>query len=304
MKSEERLHGGVVAAAITPRRAHEHSIDLAATLELIDFLSDGGVDGIALLGSTGEFIHFVPEDRIRMLEFAVKRSRRPILVNVSHSTLDGAVQIAQQAADAGVAGVLLMPPYYFQYTQEALRTFYLEFASEIGTSLPIYLYNIPSFTSALALETAVELLATGLFAGIKDSGGTWEYFTGLHAQKQRQDFTLFTGNDRLFHRSRQAGSDGIVSGVACAVPELLIRLDRALQKGETVVAEALDLRLREFLDWFDCFPVPVGIKEAARLRKVKAGELGVPLGPSECASLIAFQAWFKNWLPQVLKECK
>jgi len=66
---------GIFVAAITPRRHLEYSIDLGATLELIDFLCENGVDGIALLGSTGEFVHFALDDRRHMVNFAAKRSR-------------------------------------------------------------------------------------------------------------------------------------------------------------------------------------------------------------------------------------
>ncbi len=60
-----------------------------ATLELVNFLCRTRANAIALLGSTGEFVHFALDDRRHMTDFAVKRSRVPLLVNVSHSTLDG-----------------------------------------------------------------------------------------------------------------------------------------------------------------------------------------------------------------------
>src|SRR5258708_8779162 len=100
---------GVLVAAVTPRRAQEHSIDLAATLEMIDFLGNSGVNGIALLGSTGEFVHFPLDDCRHMLNFAAPRSHGPLLVNVSHSTLDPAIELARSASGARVAGALLMP---------------------------------------------------------------------------------------------------------------------------------------------------------------------------------------------------
>ena len=55
--------GGMIAAAPTPRRAEEYSIDLGATLEMIDFFCQSGVQAITLLGSTGEFVHFALDDR-------------------------------------------------------------------------------------------------------------------------------------------------------------------------------------------------------------------------------------------------
>ena len=38
------------------------------------------VDGIVLMGSTGEFVHYTMEERQRLMPLAVKRSRVPILI--------------------------------------------------------------------------------------------------------------------------------------------------------------------------------------------------------------------------------
>ena len=78
-KQEATPLGGMIVAAPTPRRAEEYSIDLGATLEMIDFLCQSGVQAITLLGSTGEFVHFALDDRRHMVKFAVKRSRLPLL---------------------------------------------------------------------------------------------------------------------------------------------------------------------------------------------------------------------------------
>ena len=128
---------GVLIAAATPRRAQEHSIDLGATLELVDFLGESDARGIVLLASTGEFVHFALDDRRHMVNFAVKRSRLPLLVNVSYSTLDGAVELAREAAGSGVAGLLLMPPYYYRYSQETICSRVTRMAENSEVSTPI-----------------------------------------------------------------------------------------------------------------------------------------------------------------------
>src|ERR1035438_3710462 len=79
--------------------------DIGATLELIDFLCAAGVQGIALLGSTGEFVNLNFDDRVRLVYLAVKRSRVPVLAGVSHSTLDGALALGREASAAGAAGL-------------------------------------------------------------------------------------------------------------------------------------------------------------------------------------------------------
>jgi len=293
---------GVFAAAITPRREGPE-IDLAAAFELIDFLCRSGVDGIALLGSTGEFPHFSLEERSRLVSLALKRSRVPIVAGVGHSTFDGALTLAREAADAGAAAVLLMPPYFFRYGQDDVKEFYLRFAERLKGVVPVFLYNIPKFTSPIACETSLQLLETGQFAGIKDSSAIWEDFEQLAAARRKLPFALFAGHDSLFARARAAGADGIVSGIASAVPELLVALDRAIRQGEADRTQALDARLREFLDWVVLAPAPAIIRKAAAVRGLKTGEPASPPGPESRRKLDEFGEWFRGWLPLVEKEC-
>lgn len=293
---------GVYAAAFTPRREGPE-IDLAAVFELIDFLCRAGVAGIALMGSTGEFPHFSIEERSRLLSLSVKRSRVPVLAGVGHSTFDGALVLARDAADAGAAGVLLMPPYFFRYGQDDLKRFYLEFTERLKGAVPVFLYNVPHFTSPIACETAIELLATGEFAGIKDSSARWDDFERLRTARGERAFTLLVGHDVIFTQARTAGADGIVSGVASVVPELLVALDRAIGFGDSERARILDCRLQEFLRWIDLAPAPVAIREAAALRGLRVGPPATPPGPETQRKLGEFAEWFRGWLPAVQKEC-
>jgi len=288
---------GVLADAATPRRAQEHSIDLGATLELVDFLGESGVAAIVLLGATGEFVHFALDDRRHMVNFAVKRSRVPLLVNVSHSTLDGAVELGREAAAAGAAGLLLMPPYYFRYGREAIIQFGLTFAAEVGEAAPIYL-------SGLDPASAVELFATGLFAGTIESSGSLENLRLLAEQASQTPFLLLHGCERTYAAARDLGAVGILSGLASAVPELMVALDKALREAASDRIAGFQARVIQFLDWTDQIPFPVGIKEAAKQRKLKMGAPAVPLSEAEERKLDEFRQWFRDWLPSVLRECR
>src|SRR5689334_4546790 len=108
---------GVFADAVTPHRAGAQDPDFSASLDLLDFLADGGVTGILIGGPTGEFLDFSFFERQRLVYLGVKRSRVPIVAGVSHSTLAGSLQLADEAISAGADGLLLMPPYFFRYSQ-------------------------------------------------------------------------------------------------------------------------------------------------------------------------------------------
>lgn len=293
---------GVFAAAVTPHRLEGHEADIGAMLELVDFLARSGVQGTVVLGSTGEFPHVKLSERARLVQFAVKRSRVPIMAGISHSTLDGTLELASEAVTSGAAALLLMPPYFFRYDQSDVAEFYRRFAREIGrTDVPMLLYNIPQFTSGIAFETVRELIDSGRYAGIKDSSGDWEYFQQLAALRAQRDFVLFVGSDGIFPQARQAGASGVVSGCACAIPELLVKLDAAILAGDQERTTMLTGLLNEFISWTGRFPTPVAIKVATAVRGLKVGPLAVPLAPEKCQALEEFQSWFKSWFPAILK---
>jgi 4-hydroxy-tetrahydrodipicolinate synthase len=281
---------GVFAAAVTPNRPGTLDIDYSALMELLDFLACAKVAGICVMGSTGEFLNYSFVDRQRAVYLGTKRSRVPLIVGVGHSTLNGALQIAGEAIAGGADGLLLMPPPFFRYGQAEVEEFYRIFARETGDAVPILLYNIPDFTSKLEPATVKRLLDSGLYAGIKDSSGDWNYFEELLALRREKNFALLAGHDRIAQRALSAGADGVISGCASAIPELLVAIGKS---------PALNHHLEEFVAWIERFPAPIGIKRAVQLRGQKSGEFAVPLNAGRAAELDEFSKWFTAWWPGV-----
>jgi dihydrodipicolinate synthase/N-acetylneuraminate lyase len=289
---------GVWIAAVAPRRESGHEIDLSAALDVIDFAETTPAQGLSIMGSTGEFVHYDFEDRQRYLQFVLKRLRKPCLPSVAHANIDGSVRLAEIAVDNGAAGVLVMPPYYFRYDAAAIRRFYLEFAEEVDA--PIFLYNIPFFSSALPVELAMELLGTGRFAGIKDSSGDHAYYQRLldFRRDSGKAFTMIVGNDVAYTLGRQAGADGVISGVACAVPELMCGLEAAIRAKDAAKVARLEAHLQEFIGWLNKYPTPTALKRGLHLRGLKMGPDALPMGDA----FAPFDAWFPGFLSSVQRD--
>ena len=140
------------------------------------------------------------------MHLGVKRSRVPVLAGISHSTLDGAVELASEAFGSGAAGLLLMPPYFFRYGQDDILEFYTRFREQVPKRLPVLLYNIPQFSNGIAIETAARLLQTGLYSGIKDSGGDgidMNAEVGSFARETFRKTNHFGFRCRVMHGSRE-----------------------------------------------------------------------------------------------------
>lgn len=294
---------GVYVALATPRRPDSTEADAAALLEYLDTVVRTGVDGIVLFGSTGEFIHFDTTERMRALTLAIRRSRVPVLVNVSHSTVAGAIDLAEHATDSGAAGLLIMPPYFYDYTGEQLFSFFEVFAAALGGHAPLYLYNIPRFTNSIPPGLMARLIRSGAFAGVKDSSGEWQSFEQLRELRGEIPFTLLIGSETLYFRGRSAGADGIVSGVSAALPELVVAMDRAICSGDHERAQRLNARLEELLLWIEKFPPTVALKQAAVARGWPLNHFAFPFDEDSLADLAGFHHWLNNWLPTVLREC-
>jgi len=275
----------VSIAAITPRGS-QGEIDAGAVFELIDYLSSalkGRSGAIVLFDAAGEYPALNPADRSRVLRLAVKRSRVPVWAGVGSATLDISIELARAARDAGAEALLLPPPYFLPCAQEDLREFYLHFSVQ-SIGCPIYLEHLPAFTTALAVDTARDLLSTGRFAGVVDAAGDYAA-VGL---------ATVLANDRLFARARCSGSP-VISAAACAAPELLLSLDAAIAANNSPQVERLTGRLNEFLDWSDLFPPFTLIRAAAAIRRIKTGPDAIPLSPEKQQRMQEFKEWFTSW---------
>lgn len=278
-------------------------VDTAALLGYLDAVAAGGVDGLALFDATGEFVHFGVEERMRASALAIKRSRLPVIVNASHSTLAGAVHLAEGADDAGAAAMLLSPPYFYTYGDGQILEFYRQFLQQAQPEIPIYLYNPPRFANGLSFEVAAELIEGGGFAGIQEASGDWEILERLSLLRRTVPFQLLLGDEAFYTRGRLAGADGAISGLAAAVPELIIALERSISAHDLPGAEKRQQRISELLEQTRQFPAAAGIKLAAAARGWKLSCDSVPFSREMFQRAGAFEEWFRGWWREVQSEC-
>ncbi len=156
------------------------------------------------------------------------------------------------------------------------------------------LYNLPTFTMPLEPSTTLELLAgSKKIVGIKDSSGdldTVRLLTELMPEANR-----VIGNDgALYAALAEELCDGVVSGVASVLPELMLALyGAAAQSPLSERALTLKLSLDAFLGWLGRFPVPWGLKIIAAERGLAPLDLPLPMSPRRAAEAVQFMEWFR-----------
>jgi len=138
---------------------HDGKIDVKTTRTLVDFLIDGGIDGLFPLGTSGEFALFDRGDRETVVETVVDQTngRVPVLAGVSDPSLANVLAFAKDAEDVGADAIVATPPYYYTTGEDGLFGHFETIARKGG--LPLMLYNIPEWTHLFVPPGVVQRLA-------------------------------------------------------------------------------------------------------------------------------------------------
>jgi dihydrodipicolinate synthase/N-acetylneuraminate lyase len=94
----------------------------------------------------------------------------------------------------------------------------------------------------------------------------------------------------------------VVSGAACAAPEVVVALARAQRQGAADSAEYWRGCLNELLAWSARFPQPTLWKVATELRGLKTGPVAAALSARKQRQLAEFREWFRCWLVRVRNQ--
>lgn len=288
---------GVYAALLSPRRA-DGAVDLDALRHQVNLPARELLAGYALNGATGEFTCASPEELAQTLKVA--RNAAPqaqILAGIGAGDVHGAVLRGTIAKDEGADAVLLPMPAFFPYRQDDLRAFSMAVADAVP--LPVLLYNLPQFTSGLDVDTVLSLLREhDNIAGIKDSSGSLDIVRAMTVEKVAG--ARIIGNDAALCPAMEHGlCDGVVSGVACALPELMTSIFAASPSSESF-AEGKAL-LKEFIEHLNPLPTPWGLKVVSEVRGFTMASYPFPLSPERAAEAAELKVWVAGWIDLAVK---
>ena len=255
---------GAIAAALTPVRNGAPDVD--AVEPYVGFLTDGGLDGVLAMGTTGEGMLFDLAERKEIAGAFVDAAagRVQVAVHAGMQTTRGTVALAEYAATIAADAVAVIPPPYFPLDDDALFA-HLAAAAHACAPVPFYVYEFER-TSGYAVSRAVlDRLrdAAPNLVGMKVSDSPYEKFErylGL-------DLDVFVGPEAFIGRGLAAGAVGAVSALASAFPE---RVTAAVRERSDELAP-----LRESIERF---PRHAALKHVVRRR-------GVPLQPDVRAPL-------------------
>jgi len=261
------LHGAL-AAAVTPLR--DGAFDAAVVPPYVDFLAGHGLDGILVLGTTGEGVLFSPEERreIAGAFLDAARGRLQVAVHCGAQTTRDTTELAAHAAAVGADAVAVIGPPYFPLDSEELLA-HFEAAAAACAPLPFYLYEFQArsgYAIPLAVIGRLRERVPNL-AGMKVSDSPWERLEPYLLD----GLDVFVGAEALLARALPAGAVGAVSGLAASFPDAVAPLVRepTAEAGERTTSLRASLQR---------LPFHAASKAALALR-------GVPIAPEVRAPL-------------------
>ncbi len=218
------------------------AISGAALARHCEWIMTAGATGVMVFGTTGEGPSIGIAERIDTVRALVAALPGvPVIAAVTQAALPDALTCIRGYNDVSLAGVLVMPPFFFPDPDPAGITAFLT-AAAAASAHPVLAYHLPGLAPAVPVDVAT---IPGLW-GIKDSGGDLEYTKAAFAAGN----SVMVGAESTIPEAMALGAVGTIAGMGNLLPGELAAVCRAADNGDTATAQRqLDpvLRLRHLL---------------------------------------------------------
>jgi 4-hydroxy-tetrahydrodipicolinate synthase len=238
---------GVVPPLVTPLTP-EYDVDTASLARLIQYQLTGGVDGVFVLGTSGEGTFLTDEQRQVVLETTVAEvaGQVPVLAGVIDTSTARVGAHLSAALKAGVDGLVATAPFYAATHPAEIERHFTRLATLAGDT-PLYAYDIPARAGTkLPSSLMISLGERGVIAGVKDSSGQETSLRQLVLSRREaglDGFAIMTGSEVTVDSALAFGVDGVVPGLGNVDPAGYVRLYDASSAGDAAAARAEQDRL-------------------------------------------------------------
>ena len=277
---------GVIVPMITPIDEDEN-IDENRMRRQVDYVIDGGISGILVFGSNGEFYVIEEEEMKRGLQITVSQAagRVPVYFGIGAISTKKCVRLAKMAAANGAMGISVLQPMFLKPTEDELFRHFKTIADAVPET-PMLLYNNPGRVGYTMSGNLVERLAHEVdnIVGMKDTSGDMTQTAEFIRRTRDVDFKVFGGKDTLLYASLCHGAVGGVCTAGNFMPELITDIYNKYVAGDIAGALEAQFKLNPVRLSMDGASFPVAAKDMANLRGLDMGRpytpnLPTPKGP-------------------------
>ena len=268
---------GAGVAIVTPMKENQ-DVNYDKLEELINQQIDAGTDAIVIAGTTGESSTLTMEEHHDVIKAAVEftQHRVPVVAGTGSNCTRTAIQLSQEAEEAGVDGLLVVTPYYNKATQAGLISHYSQIADI--TKCPIIMYNVPGRTGCNLLPETVATLfsAKENIVGLKEATGNMAQASKTMALTDGK-IDMYSGEDGLVVPLLSIGAVGVISVWSNVAPAKVHQMCDSFFKGDIETARKIQLEGLPLVDALFSEVNPIPVKKALNLMGMEVGPLRSPL---------------------------
>ena len=272
--------GAVVTAMVTPF-GEDGSLDLDAATSLARWLTSHGSDGLVVAGTTGEGPVLSDQEKLDLWRAVTEAVTVPVVAGTGSNDTSHSVDLTRRAASCGVAGALVVTPYYNRPSQGGIAAHFRAVAA--ASDLPILVYDIPVRTGRKVVHDVLVRLAEEVptIVGVKDASGSPAGSARLVAEAP-DSFELYSGDDALTLPLLSIGAVGVVGVATHWAGPVMGEMVAAYLKGDVARAREVNAQLLPSyaFETSDDAPNPIPAKAMMRVLGHAVGQCRLPLGPA------------------------
>ena len=271
---------GMATAIVTPMHT-DGSIDYEALGRFVEFQIGSGINGLVVMGTTGENATIEPEDQKKVIAYTVEKAagRVPVIAGTGTNNTEHVLANTRNACQVGADAVLVVTPYYNKATQNGLVTHFTTVADE--STLPVILYNVPSRTGCNLLpKTVAKLSEHPNIAAIKEATGSLaQMIEIMHLCGDKID--VYSGEDGLTVPMMAMGAKGTISVLSNVAPRQSVAMTDACLRGDYAAAAKMQCDLLPLINALFSEVNPIPAKAATAAMGFGADALRLPLTSME-----------------------
>lgn len=268
----------------------------------VEYLCDSGATAIVVCGGVGEYYALDLDEHRTIVDTAVQAAngRLPVIVGIGAAT-GIAERLAEQAAAAGAAGILVNPLPFVQPSRRGLRAHYEAICAASGLGTIVFLHR----QAAYDLPTLCELAEVDGVVGVKDELADLGRFVRARAEIGERFAWINGTGEALAAPYSAAGAQAFTSGIVNFAPQLTLAVWRESAEGRLDEVRTLVERYIQPITNMRAKPgySTTVVKEAMTFFGRPAGAARPPLVPldtAERAELTAILEPLRSFIPTMV----
>jgi len=268
---------GTGVALVTPFK-RDFSVDIKALQNIVNYVIDGGVEYIVVLGTTAESATLSKSEKELVIDTIVQtnQNRVPLVLGVGGNNTSEVVNELKTRDFSSFSAILSVSPYYNKPTQKGIYEHFKTIAQ--ASPIPVILYNVPGRTASNILPATVIQLAKDFsnIIGIKEAAGDMVQAMKL-IQHKPKGFLVISGDDMITLPMVLAGGAGVISVIGEGFPKQFSEMVRLGLQRKVNEAFEIHYQLADAIDMIFEQGNPAGIKEVFFHLGLSTNTLRLPL---------------------------